>query len=76
MQTVNAIKKLEKAGFEITRTGSRIKAIKPGTPHDVRFSDQHGDVVCISIGCEENDAMTDYFPRSYCNSITMAIKLC
>jgi hypothetical protein len=76
MQTTNAIKKLEKAGFSVTVTGVRIKAAKPGNRHNVRFSDQGGDVVCISIGCEESDAMIDYYPRSYCNSIAQAIKLC
>ena len=75
MKTVNAIKKLEKAGAEISIQGRRIYAyIKNDV---IEFLDKDGCAMCIKIRNknDHDDSMTDYSAGVWCDNITRAIRL-
>lgn len=75
MKTVNAIKKLEKAGAEISKQGSRVYAyIKNDV---IEFSDKDGCAMWIKIRNknDHDDIMTDYSAGVWCDNITRAIRL-
>jgi hypothetical protein len=75
MQTVNAVKKLEKAGFQVTITGNRCTAVRDS--QIVGFYSQEGSVTCIRQRRkgDEDCAMVDYSAGVFCDSIAQAIKL-
>lgn len=76
MKALNAIKKLEKAtGNKISKNGNRYSI---ETQNDIiAFIEQSsGEIMCISI-CRkglESCAMTDYFPQTYCDNISQALR--
>lgn len=76
MKALNAVKKLEKAtGNKISKSGNRYSI---ETQNDIiAFIEQSsGNITCISI-CRkglESDAMTDYFPQTYCDNISQALR--
>ncbi len=78
MKTVNAIKKLEKAGFTISKNeyvSSQINATMG--EYRISFHDQDGNAICIwsddKCARDTRDVITDYFPETYHNNITRAI---
>jgi hypothetical protein len=75
MQTVNAIKKLTKAGFQVTQTGNRYAA--KANSNIVSFVDQQGSVICINVRGQNDhdDSMSDYSAGVWCDNITQAITL-
>lgn len=78
MKVKNAIKKLEKAGFEITESGVFFSAKKPGS-RLVEFSRNGGgseEVVCIRtrMATDIDDPMTDYCAGCWHDTITQAIR--
>ena len=78
MKITNAIKKLEKAGFKINKSGGLYSA-KRGSDI-INFRKNGGDsdqVICIRVRseCDQDDQMTDYFAGVFCNNITQAIRL-
>lgn len=75
MQTINAIKKLEKSGFQVVQTGNRCTA--QTNQYVISFFDLYGDITCINIRHQNDhsDAMSDYSAGVFCGNITQAIKL-
>lgn len=75
MNITNAIKKLAKAGFEITNTGNRFFATKASDV--ISFVNQADYIVCIKVrsGNDHDDVMSDYSAGVFCNNLTEAIKL-
>ena len=75
MNVANAIKKLNKAGFEVVQNGNRYNAKANGQV--IRFIDQSDRVICINVRSENDhdDVMTDYSAGVYCDNIAQAIRL-
>jgi hypothetical protein len=75
MNAANAIKKLNKAGFEVSQSGNRYNAKANGQV--IRFIEQSDRIICINVRSENDhdDAMTDYSAGVYCDNITQAIRL-
>ena len=75
MKTINAIKKLEKSGFQVVQTGNRCTA--QGNQHVIGFFNQSGNSTCINVRnqIDRDDSMSDYSAGVFCNNITQAIKL-
>jgi hypothetical protein len=75
MQTSNAIKKLNKAGFQITQTGKRYSA--KANSHVIDFIEQNDSIICIKVRSmnDHDDAVTDYSAGVWCNNLTQAISL-
>jgi hypothetical protein len=75
MNAANAIKKLNKAGFEVSQNGNRYNAKANGQV--IRFIEQSERIICINVRNENDhdDAMTDYSAGVYCDNITQAIRL-
>jgi hypothetical protein len=75
MQTSNAIKKLEKSGFQITANGNRYTAMN--TNHVISFYSQSGSINCISVkrANDNSDYMSDYHAGVFCDNLTQAIKI-
>lgn len=75
MQTTNAIKKLSKAGFEVTQNGNRYYATMNKSV--VSFIDQYGRTICIKVRHENDhdDLRSDYSAGVFCDNLTQAIKL-
>ena len=80
MQVQNAIKKLEKAGFTVTKERISFRAYKGGQS-EIRFmpctsGDMQSGITCIEVrGINaKDDSMTDYFAGTWMDSITQAIK--
>jgi len=75
MQTINAVKKLTKSGFQVTNNGSRYQA--KFNQQIISFSDQSGDITCIKIRKEYDidDIRQDYSAGVFCDNLTQAIKL-
>jgi hypothetical protein len=75
MNAANAIKKLNKAGFEVSQNGNRYNAKANGQV--IRFIEQSERIICINVRSENDhdDAMTDYSAGVYCDNITQAIRL-
>ena len=75
MQATNAIKKLTKAGFQVSQNGNRYNATANGQV--IRFIGQLDRIICINVRSENDhdDAMTDYSAGVYCDNITQAIRL-
>lgn len=77
MKIENALKKLDKAGFIVSQNGMFFHANKKGSNHEINFISNEGGVQCINVKhcLEKADFLTDYFPGTWCDSITQAIKL-
>jgi len=75
MQTINAIKKLEKSGFQVIQTGNR--CIAKGNQHVISFFNESGNIACINVRNQNDrdDLMSDYSAGVFCDNITQAIKL-
>lgn len=75
MQTANAIKKLEKAGFQVTANGIRYTA--KNTNHAISFYNQSGSINCISVKRinDNSDYMSDYHAGVFCDNLSQAIKI-
>lgn len=75
MQTLNAIKKLTKSGFEVIQNGNRY--IAKANRHIVSFADQGGDIICINVRSQNDhdDVLSDYSAGVFCDNLTQAIKL-
>ena len=79
MKVTNAIKKLQKAGFTITREHGFFTAEKPELRRVVEFA-QNGtadEITCIGFRHknDKSDSMTDYCATMFCDNLTQAIKL-
>jgi len=81
MKLANAIKKLEKQGFKVTINENNKNfhlAKKPNSNQVIEFVQNGGsdEIVCIRTKRENerDDSMTDYFPGTWHDNITQAIK--
>lgn len=77
MKTVNAIKKLQKAGLVITAVGNRYTAEKADCNTIIKFIAQSEDsITCIQVRrkTDQDDSQSDYFAGTWCDNITQAIK--
>lgn len=75
MTIKNAIRKLEKSGFDVMNNNKRYWAIKN---HEViDFMEQDGNVFGVTQRNENDhdDVMTDYFAGVHCDNIAQAIEL-
>lgn len=71
MKLSNAIKKLEKAEFTVTRdahTRSGYNAVKG--EDRISFFDQNGEVICVGVGLVDSDAHYD----TYFDNISQAVR--
>ena len=79
MTLVNAIKKIEKAGFKVEQVNSVYRASKSTTNYVIEFFKNgcSGNITCINVRRlnDEHDSMTDYYAGVWANNITQAIKL-
>lgn len=75
MQAINAVKKLNKAGFQITQNGNRYSA--QAGRNAIEFSQQGDDIVCIRVRSvnDKDDVMSDYSAGVFCNNLSQAIRL-
>jgi translation initiation factor IF-2 len=79
MQIKNAIKKLEKAGFNVSSNGRNVTA-KKGL-QIISVSANGGDLsdrvatVRVRSQMDTDCSQTDYFAGVYCDSVTQAIKI-
>lgn len=75
MQTINAITKLTKAGFQVTNSGNRYHAT--ANNQVISFFDQQGSVICINVRSQNDhdDAMSDYSAGVFCDNLKQAITL-
>ena len=78
MKVQNAIKKLEKAGFNVTKDGTRFSAQKNND--FVEFIQNGGGsetVICIRVRHvnDHDDSMSDYTAGVFCDNISQAIRL-
>ena len=78
MKVTNAIKKLEKAGFEVIKDAARYSARRK---NDIIEFIQNGggsdQAICIRImsANDHDDMMTDYSAGTYCDNLSQAIRL-
>ena len=77
MKTANAVKKLEKAGFERLSGYRNISYAKPNMNRVVEFLDQEGSVICLGFRHKDDhsDSMTDYCATIWCDSLAQAMRL-
>ena len=75
MQATNAIKKLTKAGFQITQKGNRYWA--QAGQNIISFFDQAGSVICINVRSinDESDSQSDYSAGVFCDNLSQAIRI-
>lgn len=76
MKLTNAIKKLEKLGLEVKKNGPFFRA-ETDTAR-IEFFAQGDSITCINT-CglkleKERDSMSDYFPETYHNNLSQAIR--
>lgn len=76
MKTVNAIKKLETAGFKVQNNNYRQYWADNDTDR-ISFIDQRGEVICLKIaGLQEpGDPQSDCYAGVYIDSVAQAIRL-
>lgn len=75
MQVTNALKKLVKAGFEVTQT-SIFYSAKSGR-NVIEFHEQDGKAICIrvrSVG-DLDDVQSDYSAGVFCDNLSQAIQI-
>ncbi len=79
MTTTNAIKKLTKAGFEVSQTRNAFTATSPTKRHLITFYKNGGEdqVVCINVRRPNDisDSQSDYSAGVFADTITQAIAL-
>lgn len=80
MKFKNAIKKLERNGFDVSITNDRSVVARKGNRDDYIsfFRNWDGEEIhCIAVGSDndQRDVYTDYFPETYCDTLTQAIKI-
>ena len=78
MKITNAIKKLEKAGFEVINEGSRYSARREnGIVEFIQNGGGSDQAICIRIMSvnDQDDIMTDYSAGTYCDNLSQAIRL-
>lgn len=79
MKIINAIKKLEKAGFKVSKDGSQHTGVKSGLDYIIEFyqNGREDSLACINVRRPDDlsDAMTDYSAGTFCDNITQAIRL-
>jgi hypothetical protein len=80
MRTVNALTKLERAGFYIVPvrdSAGRFVAAKLSSPYQIEFLTQKGEVALIRVRRirDHGDSMTDHTAGVLASSITKAIAL-
>tara|TARA_R110002153_G_scaffold100777_2_gene236814 strand:+ start:1434 stop:1676 length:243 start_codon:yes stop_codon:yes gene_type:complete len=78
MKITNAIKKLQKAGFEVINDGSRFSASRES--NIIEFIQNGGgsdQAICIRVmsADDQDDVMTDYSAGTYCDNISQAIRI-
>ena len=78
MKIINAIKKLQTAGFKIVQNGKFYTAAKDGSFRVIEFH-QNGNsdrITCIGFryANDHSDPMTDYCATTFCDNLTQAIK--
>jgi hypothetical protein len=78
MKITNAIKKLQKAGFEVINDGSRFSARRAN--NIVEFIKNGGDsdqAICIRVlsANDHDDIMSDYCAGTYCDNLSQAIRI-
>jgi sulfatase maturation enzyme AslB (radical SAM superfamily) len=78
MKVINAIKKLEKAGFEVINDASRYSARRGNDI--IEFIKNGGDsdqAICIRImsASDRDDLMTDYSAGTFCDNLSQAIRI-
>lgn len=76
MQTINAVKKLEKAGFVVhTEKGYKYTAKKGHNM--ITFWNQDSSISCINAQHvdDASDSQRDYFAGTYCDNLSQAIKI-
>jgi hypothetical protein len=78
MKMINAIKKLNKAGFQISEKNDIFYAKKEGCENIIEFFRSGTSEIVASIRClhenAQDDTMSDYWAGSWCENITQAIK--
>jgi hypothetical protein len=79
MTLVNAINKLEKAGFKVEQVNTIYRASKNTTKDVIEFfrNGRSENITCINVRRldDEHDSMTDYSAGVWANNITQAIRL-
>ena len=78
MKLKNAIKKLNKNGFQVTKkTHNNYVAEKMSARHVVDFTVQDDEVIIIRVRIKEDkdDCVSDYFAGTFTDNIKRAIKL-
>ena len=77
MKIQNAIRKLTKAGFDITNAGNKYTAAKAGCKYVVEFirNGSSDETACIGYRHQNHfsDSMSDYCATFFCDSLTQAI---
>ena len=78
MKITNAIKKLEKAGFNVTAYGCQFAAQRGNDI--IEFSKNGGgsdSVICIRVRSvnDQDDSYSDYSAGVFCDNISQAIRL-
>lgn len=79
MTVSNAIKKLNKAGFEVSNSGQMFSAKKQGCRKLVSFvrNGNTDEITCVGFRHQDDhcDIQSDYCSIIFCGTITRAIKL-
>jgi hypothetical protein len=80
MTIASATKKLEKNGFNVSNLhGCAFEATRDFSRYVIRFqkNGQADEVVCIKVVSkgESDNAMIDYFPGTYVDNVTRAMRL-
>jgi hypothetical protein len=79
MTTANAVKKLTKAGFQVTDAGRSITAQKGRNVIDlsVNGGELAGTIATVRVraACDRDEVQSDYSAGVYCNNVAQAIRL-
>jgi len=79
MKISNAIKKLEKNGFKVSKDGIQHTGAKLGLSYIIEFyqNGREDSIACIKVRhpADLDDSMTDYSAGTFCDNITQAIRL-
>jgi hypothetical protein len=79
MTTINAAKKLTKAGFIVTENNGMIQASKDGCRYVIEYFRNGGSdsicCICVRRHNDNHDSMTDYSAGVWAKTITQAIFL-
>jgi hypothetical protein len=78
MKLTNAIKKLEKVSENgVNKEGQIYSGVINGNVVSFSQNGREDSAVCFHIKAvgEKSDSMTDYFPGTFCNNLSQAIRL-